>query len=94
MYGIPRITSVHATAPATLRVKFDSGQERVYDCTALLARPEFFLLRTPAFFRAVKVDPGGYGVSWNDDLDLSGIDLWNLGKPCQENARCHLGQEK
>jgi hypothetical protein len=29
--------------------------------------------------RAVRVDAGGYGVSWNDDLDLSEDELWVNG---------------
>jgi len=27
-------------------------------------------------FRNVKVDAGGYGISWNDDLDLAAEDIW------------------
>ena len=32
-----------------------------------------------AFFKAVTVDPGGYGVSWDDEMDLSEYELWNNG---------------
>ncbi|WP_044018806.1 DUF2442 domain-containing protein [Thermoanaerobacter italicus] len=32
------------------------------------------------FFKAVKVDAGGYGVSWNSELDLSEYELWKNGK--------------
>ena len=31
-------------------------------------------------FNAVSVDPGGYGISWNDDIDLSCDELWEHGK--------------
>ena len=31
-------------------------------------------------FDQVKVDVGGYGISWNDDLDLSCEELWINGK--------------
>jgi hypothetical protein len=55
--------------------------EKLYDCRQVVARPQFHLLRTPAFFRAVKVDPGGYGISWSDDLDLSEYELWTNGRP-------------
>jgi hypothetical protein len=82
MENIPRVKSVLVAGPATLRVRFENGAERMYDCTAVLSRPQFQLLKTPAFFRAVKVDLGGYGISWNDDLDLSEYELWTNGKPC------------
>lgn len=27
----------------------------------------------------VVVDPGGYGISWNDELDMSEYELWTKG---------------
>ena len=80
MDRFPRITSVQATAPATLRVRFDNGEERLYDATEILSLPQFFLLKTPAFFRAVKVDPGGYGISWSNSIHLSESALWLNGR--------------
>ena len=76
MDRIPRITSVTAVGNTQLRVRFANGVEKTYDCQPLLARPQFRLLNTPAFFRAVRVDTGGYGVSWNDAIDLSEYELW------------------
>ena len=58
----------------------ENGIEKVYDCSNVFSRPQFQLLRNQAFFKAVHVDPGGYGVSWNDDLDLSEYELWTNGK--------------
>ncbi len=77
----PRIESVHPIEPMRLLVRFRNGEERIYDCAHLLSRPDFELLTVPAFFRAVRVDPGGYGISWNDDMDLSEYELWTNGLP-------------
>lgn len=30
-------------------------------------------------FNRVQVDIGGYGISWNDDLDLDANDIWEDG---------------
>ena len=88
MDRIPRITLATAIGPTQLHVVFDDASERIYDCGPLLDRPQFALLRTPAFFRAVRVDPGGYGISWNDAMDLSEYELWTNGKPLgKEPAR-------
>ena len=76
----PRIESVTPAGASELLVRFQNGVTKKYDCTPLLARPEFHLLKTPALFRAVRVDAGGYGVSWNDDLDLSEYELWTNGR--------------
>ncbi len=45
----------------------------------ILSLERFRLLQQEAFFKSVKVDPGGYGVSWNDEMDLSEYELWNNG---------------
>ena len=72
---------------ARLLVRFRNGEERTYECEALFSRPEFHLLKDPVFFRAVRVDPGGYGVSWNDDVDLSEYELWTNGVPVASQER-------
>lgn len=79
METLPKIISVCAISSTQLLVRFDNAVEKVYDATPLLALPQFQLLRDPAFFRAARVDPGGYGISWNDDIDLSEFELWTRG---------------
>jgi hypothetical protein len=86
MDRIPRIASVAVAGPLKLLVVFDDGNQRLYDCRPLLFREGFDLLQTDAFFRAVRVDAGGYGVSWNDDIDLSEYELWTNGKPISHAA--------
>ncbi|MBZ4218615.1 MAG: DUF2442 domain-containing protein [Chlorobium sp.] len=80
MEQIPKIKAIKTGAKTQLRVTFECGTEKLYDCSQLLARPEFQLLKTPAFFNGVRVDPGGYGISWNDDVDISEYELWTNGK--------------
>ena len=41
--------------------------------------PDFLELRDNAEFECVSVDVGGYGIVWNDDLDLSCDELWENG---------------
>jgi hypothetical protein len=88
MKRIPRIHSVKALGPLRLIVKFENAMEKEYDCAPLLNRPAFRLLRDPGFFRSVKADPGGYSVSWNDDIDLSEYELWTNGKTMEINTSC------
>ena len=79
MDASPKIRSVAPVSHLHLKVVFENGVEKEYDCTQLLSRPEFSPLKTPAFFRTVQVDPGGYGISWNDAIDLSEYELWHRG---------------
>lgn len=75
----PKIISVHPLENKKLFVKFDNGIQKIYDCSPLLKLEPFLLLKTEAFFRSVKVDAGGNGISWNDDADLSEYELWKNG---------------
>ena len=86
METTPRIDSVQAVGRTRLLIRFRNGEQRTYDCGPLLSRPQFRLLMDPAFFRAVRVDAGGYGISWNDDIDLSEYELWTNGEPVASNA--------
>ncbi|NNG66406.1 DUF2442 domain-containing protein [Caldanaerobacter subterraneus] len=63
-----------------LIVTFDNGIVKEYDMKPKLNEWPFELLKNKAFFKAVKVDTGGYGVSWNSDIDLSEFELWKNGK--------------
>lgn len=75
----PRVKSVEAASNFTLIITFDNQVKKRYDCSQLLKNPLYQLLREIAFFKSVKVDAGGYGISWNDDLDLSEYELWTHG---------------
>ena len=77
---IPRIQNAEPLERKRLRVKFTNGVEKIYDCNPLLPLETFQLLLNEAFFKSVKVDSGGYGISWNDDVDLSEYELWVNGK--------------
>lgn len=76
----PRIQTVLPLPDRHLLVKFVNGVEKIYDCTPLAHLERFQPIENEAFFKSVRVDPGGYGVSWNDDVDLSEYELWTNGR--------------
>ena len=78
--GAPRIQSVTPLAERRLLVKFVNGVEKTYDCKPLLRLEMFQFIKNGAFFKSVKVDAGGCGLSWSDDADLSEYELWTNGK--------------
>lgn len=55
----PKIRSVRALKDKRLLVEFVEGTKRTYDCTQLLLMERFQPLRNEAFFRSVRLDPGG-----------------------------------
>ena len=76
---IPQIVPVQPQEDTKLLVKFINGVEKIYDCAQILELDAFQLLHNEAFFKAVQVDPGGYGISWNDDIDSSEYELGTNG---------------
>ena len=82
----PKIKSVTPLNQKRLLVTFVNGVRKVYDCQGILKFERFQLLNAEAFFKAVTVDPGGYGVSWDDERDLSEYELWNNGVEIEQGA--------
>jgi hypothetical protein len=77
--NIPKIISAKAIGTTTLIVKFSSHEIKQYDISNLLTKPMFFPLRESNFFRSFSIEPGGYGLAWNDEIDISEYELWKNG---------------
>ena len=75
----PKIHAVHATENYELLVEFENHEKRQYDVKPLLNNAMFADLKNVAFFKNVKIEQGGYAVSWNDDIDISEYELWRNG---------------
>jgi hypothetical protein len=90
----PKIESVKSLDNYKLLVSFRNGVVKIYDCMPLLAIPIFRLLRNKAFFRAVQVGQGGYGIFWNDELDLSESELWIQGQTVEAEALLPLSDSR
>ena len=80
MATYPKVKSVMPLSVKQLSVTFITGDTSVYDCAPLLNEPSFYSLKDDAFFKNVHVDQTGYGVVWNDNVDLSESELWINGK--------------
>ena len=64
-----------------LLVSFQNGERKQYPIQPLFDNWEAFktLDSVKGLFEEVKVDIGGYGISWNDEIDLSCDELYNNG---------------
>ena len=76
-----KVKSVAPLSNFTLSVQFSEGVTKLYDLKPLFERiPAFlYLNENPAEYGCVAVDVGGYGIVWNDELDLSCDELWENG---------------
>jgi hypothetical protein len=76
----PKIVRAEAIGEHIIRVEFTNRDIKDYDISSLIEKPAFAPLQKPAFFQNFSVEPGGYGLVWNDDIDISEYELWTKGK--------------
>ena len=76
-----RIQTVTARENYIVEALFYSGEIKQYDMKSLFTVfPQFLVFQTVAgLFQKVQVDAGGYGISWNDELDLDAETIWEGG---------------
>ena len=86
----PLIAEVKAQPNKRLLVRFRNGVTKLYDCKRILDLPAFELLRDEeALFRRARADKHGYGVIWNDELDLAESEVWIGGHVVREKPEAY-----
>ena len=76
-----KVKNVSALPDYRLSVQFSEGVTKIYDVSQLFEKYKMFvpLKDSPEMFSCVTVDVGGYGIIWNDDIDISCDELWANG---------------
>lgn len=75
-----KIKTIEPLDDFILRATFENGIIKLYDVKPLMSKiDEFENLSNNILFKNVKVDIGGYGISWNDYIDLECTELWENG---------------
>ena len=81
-----KIKDLHALDDFVLDVTFDDGKRTHYDIKSLIVEYPMFaeMKDNESLFKKASVDVGGYGIVWNDDLDLSAEEVYANGTPITE----------
>ena len=76
-----KVKIVNALPDYKLSVQFAEGVTKIYDVAPLFEKYSIFtpLKDSTELFGSVIVDQGGYGIVWNDDIDISCDELWANG---------------
>jgi hypothetical protein len=82
----PGVVAVRPLERKQLDIHFRDGSRKVYDCSPLLVEDAFAPLAAESLFRQVRVEPHGYAVSWDEDIDLAGSELWLNGEAVAEGV--------
>jgi len=90
MEKYPKIKSVKPLRGKRLLVTFQNNIQKIYDCNQLLKEEVFRPLKNDSLFKSAKVDQGGYGVIWNDEIDLSESEIWINGSLAEQDTQSDL----
>ena len=94
-----KIKSVKPLENCIIAAVFFDGTIKEYDIKKLYSIfPQFKVFDiNKKLFNNVRVDAGGYGISWNDELDLDANELWEdgqcVGKESIEDINLLLAQQ-
>ena len=90
------ITEITPKENLILEAVFADGEIVRFDVKNIFEKyPVFRSLENEELFKNVKIDGVGYGISWNDDLDLSSDGIYLRGEhvgKTDPDARMILGQ--
>ena len=96
----PKIISAQVISDRTILIEFSDSEFKQYDISNLLNKPMFTPLKNPSFFKSFRIESGGYGLVWNEDIDISEYELWKNGVSFKEhenmrvNDRCVIVDTK
>lgn len=63
-----------------IEVEFENAIKKMYDVKQIIGKWKVFkTLENGEIFKKVVVDAGGYGISWNESIDLSCEEIWENG---------------
>lgn len=73
-----KVKSVEPLQNYILKIVFENGITKYYDVKQLFNKFVVFqsLKNIQNLFNQVQVDTGGYGIYWNQEIDLSCNELW------------------
>lgn len=77
-----KIKAVSPLPDFCLSIQFAEGVTKIYEVEHLFNKWASFktLQESPELFSEVEVDVGGYGIIWNDDLDLEVETIYEEGE--------------
>ena len=77
-----KVKTVNVIPDYRLSIQFAEGITKIYDLKPLFEKWPIFrnLKNDDTLLYSVEVDAGGYGIIWNDDIDLSCDELFENGE--------------
>ena len=79
----PRLIDVAPLAAMKLRLRYETGEIRIFDVTPYAEGAWFGELRDEAYFKTVRLLPGGFGVECANGQDIAPHELYDYSTLAQ-----------
>lgn len=79
----PKLNRIEPMEGLKLRLFYETGEVKVFDVAPYVSGPWYGELRNDAYFRTVRLLPGGTGIEWSNGQDIAPHELYELGVPVQ-----------
>ena len=74
----PRLTKVEPLPDMKLMLYYETGEVKRFDVAPYASGSWFGELKDAAYFRSVKLLPGGIGIEWSNGQDIAPHELYEL----------------
>lgn len=72
----PRLTSVEPLYPMMLRLKYETGEVKLFDVAPYATGSWYGQLNDQAYFSTVRLLPNGVGIEWPEGQDIAPHELY------------------
>ncbi len=77
----PRLLSVEPMERFMLRLRYETGEVKLFDVAPYISGPWYGELGKEDYFRSVRLLPGGTGIEWSSGQDIAPHELYENSVP-------------
>ena len=77
----PRLVNVEPVGHLKLKLTYETGEVKLFDVSPYANGSWFGELREDAYFRTVRILPGGTCIEWNNGQDIAPHELYECSAP-------------
>ena len=77
----PKLLKVEPAEPGRLRLFYETGEVKLFDVRPYISGAWYSELKDGAYFRTVRLLPGGGGIEWAHGQDIAPHELYDQSVP-------------
>ena len=77
----PRIIDIEAMDAYKLKIKYETGEVKLFDVTPYITGDWFGMLSDKNYFRSVRIIADGCGIEWLEGQDIAPHELYEESVP-------------